>query len=84
MGNVKIEDKDVQSYFDQHCVGEEDYRKVSSSWKNHKGFCVGWKIQLVEKYDPPNWIPWKGDPQSKSHSDFYFRSFSSLTTVTTV
>lgn len=72
LGNTKIQDADVPSHFQDHCVSSGDYNKLISSWKNHKGFCIGWKFTVEEKYDPPFWIPWKGVLEQQLNGDHCF------------
>lgn len=44
------------SFFDDHQVTDEEYRAMKSTWKTDKGGCVGWKIELLETYDPPRFV----------------------------
>lgn len=62
IGNTKLNDSEVATYFPEHKVDCDQYRQLSSSWKNHKGFCIGWRFRTVEVYDPPFWVPWTGAP----------------------
>lgn len=63
-GNLKLEDAEVNSFFAQHQVTLNDYKMLSGNWKNHKGFCVGWKLSLKQVYTTPFWITWRGDTQN--------------------
>lgn len=60
-GNQQISDSDFSKYHTQHQVSQADFANFTGTWKNYKGFVVGWQFSLVEAFATPMWIPHKQD-----------------------
>jgi hypothetical protein len=45
-----------QNFFEEHRVSQEDYAFMRSAWSRDRGGCIGWRLNLVEKYQPPMYI----------------------------
>ena len=55
--NQFIAHDDFDSFFANHQVPSGDYEAMRKGWKQDKGGCVGWHIELKEVLAAPRYLP---------------------------
>ena len=60
LGNHFIPHNAFDSFFEDHQVSPEAYAAMRRGWASDKGGVVAWKMELVEIYNPPKYLPHRG------------------------